>query len=278
MTRSSPAVCGPRPPSSCLAVRRGKAFRRSQVDEPLVACQICGKSDASTLCSPTLVGGEIIGSVLIRSGRDSISDRATADVQQTVASAAPVLANLRNLAVAETRAVTDSLTGLANSRAATETLSVMAAYAARSGQPLSAILADLDHFKQVNDNYGHPIGDEVLAAAAESFRNSVRSSDFVARYGGEEFLVLLQGTDKQSAAEVAEKMRRALAYLRVPGFAARATASFGIATIPDDAAEPDGLLRAADEALYSSKENGRDRVTVYREPAESDPRAAAKSR
>lgn len=256
-------------PDTCLAVRRGKDYRRRQDKESLIECELCGKTGVSSICTPALVGGEIIGSVLVTRDDEEISDRAVSRIEETTSLAAPVLGNLRNLAVAETRAVTDSLTGLANSRAATETLRVMAAFAGRSAQPLSAVLVDLDHFKHVNDNYGHQIGDEVLAAAAESMKDSIRSSDFIARYGGEEFLILLQGTDKETASEVAEKVRRGLGFLTVPGFAGRVSASFGVATVPDDAGEPDSLLRAADSALYAAKDGGRDRVELYREGAGS---------
>jgi diguanylate cyclase (GGDEF)-like protein len=256
-------------PNTCLAVRRGKDYRRRHGEESLIECELCGGAGTSSICTPALVGGEIIGSVLVTRDGEEISDRTVSRIEETTTLAAPVLGNLRNLAVAETRAVTDSLTGLANSRAATETLRVMAAYAGRSAQPLSTVLVDLDRFKQINDNYGHPIGDEVLAAAAKSMKGTIRASDFIARYGGEEFLILLQGTDQATAAEVAEKVRRDLAHLRVPGFTGRVSASFGVATIPTDAGDPDGVLRCADEALYAAKNAGRDQVTVYRERPDS---------
>jgi diguanylate cyclase (GGDEF)-like protein len=250
-------------PDTCLAVRRGKPFRRRQHRPSLIECELCGETGANSICSPALVGGEIIGSILVARPNEQLADGEVERIEETAALAAPVLGNLRNLAVAETRAVTDSLTGVANSRAATETLKVMAAFAGRSAQPLSAVLVDLDHFKRINDTYGHQIGDEVLAAAAKAMESSIRSSDFIARYGGEEFLILLQGTGKQTAGEVAEKVRRGLAHLSVPGFAGRVTASFGVATLPDDAGEPDGLLRCADEALYAAKHGGRDKVVLH---------------
>jgi diguanylate cyclase (GGDEF)-like protein len=249
-------------PDTCLAIRRGKQYRRKEGGQSLMECEICGRTGTSAVCNPALVGGEIIGSVLVTQ-ENEISSQAISRIEETTTLAVPVLGNLRNLAVAETRAVTDSLTGLANSRAATETLRVMAAFAGRSAQPLSAVLVDLDHFKKINDNYGHQIGDEVLAAAAQAMQGAIRASDFIARYGGEEFLILLQGTDKPSAAEVAEKVRRGFSYLTIPGFAGRVSASFGVATIPDDSGDPDGLLRCADEALYAAKDGGRDRVELY---------------
>jgi diguanylate cyclase (GGDEF)-like protein len=250
-------------PGACLSIRRGKEFRRRDGEEQLVECELCGAQRGSAVCMPALVGGEIIGSVLVTRPEGDFTAVQTRRLEETVSQAAPVLGNLRNLAIAETRAVTDSLTGLANSRAATETLSVMAAFASRSAQPLSAILVDLDHFKRVNDTYGHQIGDEVLGATGQTLKAELRASDFIARYGGEEFLVLLQGTSKESAAGVAEKMRQALRRMQVAGLASRVTASFGIATIPDDAGDGDGVLRSADEALYAAKEAGRDRVVAH---------------
>ena len=119
-------------------------------------------------------------------------------LRESVGQAAPVLANLRNLAIAELRAATDALTGLPNQRAVQDTLKRMVAQATRTMSPLAALLLDLDHFKQVNDLHGHDRGDEVLAAVGVALRNVVRDSDFVGRYGGEEFLVLLPATDRRA--------------------------------------------------------------------------------
>ena len=125
----------------------------------------------------------------------------------SVTQAAPVLANLRNLALAEARAATDALTGLPNKRACADTLKRMVAHAGRSVSPLSALLLDLDHFKQINDTFGHGIGDDALAAVGDVISTNLRTSDFAGRYGGEEFLVLLPDTDREGAAQAAEKLR-----------------------------------------------------------------------
>ena len=98
-----------------------------------------------------------------------------------------MLGNLRNLALAQLRAATDPLTGLPNQRSVQDTLKRMVAQASRTITPLAAVLVDLDHFKQINDVYGHDRGDEVLAAVGVAFRNVIREADFVGRYGGEEF-------------------------------------------------------------------------------------------
>ena len=111
-----------------------------------------------------------------------------------MAQAAPVLGNLRNLALAEFRANNDSLTGLPNKRATDDTLKRMVAQANRSVMPLTAAMLDLDHFKQINDRFGHAKGDEVLAAVGATLRSCLRGSDFAGRFGGEELLVLFPDT------------------------------------------------------------------------------------
>ena len=249
-------------PSDCLAVRRGRPVERREGESSLLECDLCGRVGANSVCLPSLVGGEVIGSVLVSRDTEPFSGPERRLLERTVTAAAPVLANLRNLAIAETRAVTDSLTGLSNARAAAQDLERIVAFAGRTGTPLAAILLDLDHFKRINDTFGHQIGDEALAAVGSILRNGTRASDFVARYGGEEFLILLQDTDVRSGVQVAEKLRESLRQTNVPGLTGRVTASFGVAAIPDHATDGDSLIRAADRALYTAKKEGRDRVCV----------------
>ncbi|MEO6858250.1 MAG: diguanylate cyclase [Solirubrobacteraceae bacterium] len=247
-------------PRSCLAVRLSRPYRQSRGEELLMRCEACGKVAGDVLCEPLLVGGEVIGSVLVARAR-AIGEQEVAAVHQSVLLAAPILANQRNLAVAERRAASDVLTGLPNRRAAEETLKRMIAHAGRTITPLSAILLDLDHFKQVNDIHGHDRGDSALAAIGQVLAAGVRASDFASRYGGEEFLLLLPDTDRGGAVEVAEKLRHAIEQTEVQDVGS-ITASFGIATLPDDAGEPDQLIRKADRALYAAKARGRNRVEV----------------
>jgi diguanylate cyclase (GGDEF)-like protein len=152
----------------------------------------------------------------------------------------------------------------------------MVAQTSRTVSPLSAALLDLDHFKRINDAYGHSRGDEVLAAVAMVLRSSVRESDFVGRYGGEEFLLLLPDTGRDQAAIVAEKVRAAVAGLGLSEINQPVTASLGVAAVPDDAADADTLVRAADRALYAAKGNGRNRVELFISPARlgSQPRGS----
>jgi diguanylate cyclase (GGDEF)-like protein len=128
----------------------------------------------------------------------------------------------------------------------------------------SLLLIDIDHFKRLNDRYGHQAGDAVLRGVAQTLRQTVRSFDQVARYGGEEFAVILPETDAEQAREVADRIRRAVAsipFRTQEGVKVRVTISIGVATAPANGEVPAALLAAADGALYRSKDDGRNRVT-----------------
>ena len=157
---------------------------------------------------------------------------------------------------------TDALTGAANGRCFYEATAAEAGRAARDARPLTLAYLDLDDFKQVNDHYGHTVGDDVLVTLSERLRDSVRSADPVARLGGEEFALLLPETDLPGALAVAERARSAFSGGGVQlrsGIFLTVTASFGVADFP---VSPDraALLRDADQALYAAKRLGKDRV------------------
>jgi diguanylate cyclase (GGDEF)-like protein len=165
-------------------------------------------------------------------------------------------------------ATTDALTGCLNRRALEERLAGELAYARRQRSPLGVVLVDLDHFKAINDGHGHDVGDRVLQHTARALKATVRVSDVVARMGGEEFCVVLRDADARRSAELAERLRRAIA-TPVDGGpeALRPTASFGVTSF--DAAREEGMdavFRRADQALYRAKHAGRNRVEVS-EPA-----------
>ena len=178
------------------------------------------------------------------------------------------LENARLHRMVERQALVDGLTGLANRRQADEMLATELARAERIGGPVGLILADVDDFKAVNDRHGHPTGDMVLRDLAATLRETVREIDTAARWGGEEFAVILPGTDLEGAAQVAERLRVALAereILSVVGEPLHVTASFGAAA-SNSSTTLAQLVGAADEALYRAKRAGKDRVYAGTEP------------
>ena len=169
--------------------------------------------------------------------------------------------------VLRTRALTDPLTGLANRYAAEERLQAEAREAVRRARPLAVALLDIDHFKRVNDELGHDVGDQVLSATATWLRAGLRPRDLAARWGGEEFLLVLPEADLEQATAIAERCRRAVAAGRPAGRAL--TVTLGVAELQADE-QPGSLIRRADMALYEGKRTGRDRV-VAAPPPVSDP-------
>lgn len=160
------------------------------------------------------------------------------------------------------QAIRDPLTGLFNRRYLDEVITSEIARAERGRYPLSLVMCDIDHFKVVNDNYGHLAGDEVLRAFSRLIKQYSRGGDIICRYGGEEFLLVLPGMTREGAVARAEQLRLAFAAALMSYNATiiRATASFGVATFPEDGHDIDELIGAADKALYTAKETGRNQV------------------
>jgi diguanylate cyclase (GGDEF)-like protein len=192
-------------------------------------------------------------------------ERVHAQLQQAHQELATLNAELleANRALAQA-AVTDGLTGLKNHRAFQESLHSAAQMAERLQQPLSLVMFDIDHFKQFNDTYGHPAGDELLRQVAQVLRESARAYDVAARYGGEEFALLLPNTTLEQAVQVAERLRQQIRAIENPH--APVSASFGVATYRRGT-PPATLVYEADAALYRAKRGGRDRVCVYQTEA-----------
>jgi diguanylate cyclase (GGDEF)-like protein/PAS domain S-box-containing protein/putative nucleotidyltransferase with HDIG domain len=170
-------------------------------------------------------------------------------------------------------ATRDALTGCLNRRAFHEQLASLFALCKRQQQPLSAVMLDIDHFKAVNDTYGHARGDDVLRGVAEILRSSVRGADVVCRFGGEEFCVLMPGTDLDGAFHLAEKLRRAVSRASIAGVAV--TVSVGVSCTSVGADSSPALIDQADEALYNSKHAGRNRTTRFDRMDPSIPKQSA---
>jgi len=161
---------------------------------------------------------------------------------------------------------TDALTGLDNRRHIETRIEEMFEHAKRLGEPFSCVMVDLDKFKSVNDEYGHQAGDAVLRQLAKILKHEVREIDHAGRYGGEEFILLLTGTVLDAAVTFAERVRKAIEShtFTFDNGAIQRTASFGVAAWPHPKITScDGLVRAADDALYVAKETGRNRVIRF---------------
>jgi diguanylate cyclase (GGDEF)-like protein len=251
-------------PRACLAIRKARPHHGQGTagERDLLPCPVCSLAGARTTCEPLIVSGEVIGSVLTEHP-GPLSETDQRAIRDAVTQAAPVVGNLRNLAGAEMRAVTDGLTGLPNRRAITSAMQRMVTQSLRADTTLAVLMCDVDHFKQVNDQYGHARGDEVLRSIGTVLGGSLRTIDFAGRYGGEEFLVVLSDADADSARGTAERIRAAVAAIRLPDFDRQITLSVGIAVLPGNGRDATTLLAAADQALYLAKDNGRDRVEVF---------------
>ncbi|MFZ5562047.1 MAG: diguanylate cyclase [Pseudomonadota bacterium] len=175
---------------------------------------------------------------------------------------------------------TDALTGIHNRRSILELLDREIARTRRHGPPLAVVILDLDHFKRINDTWGHPTGDRVLQQAAELLGQCLRQCDAVGRYGGEEFLILLPDTTLEGARTLAERCRERLAALHIAadsGEEFRISGSFGLACNEQCLEHGAGMLiKAADEALYRAKEGGRNRVEAVAPPPGDAARRAAR--
>jgi diguanylate cyclase (GGDEF)-like protein len=165
---------------------------------------------------------------------------------------------------AERRAQTDPLTGVLNRRSLIEHLDAACVRARASNSPISVLFIDLDHFKQVNDTFGHAAGDACLAGIISPIHAELRQTDVIGRYGGEEFVVLLNGADAASAHPIAERICRRVADIRIEGFGSpiRLTCSIGVAASDTLGVCGQPLIAHADAAVYAAKRSGRNQVQL----------------
>lgn len=251
-------------PSDCWALRRGRPQRVS--DTRGVGCPHAPTpAPAVALCTPLVTQDETLGVLYLYSHNAGvILDEATERFIGTVAEGlALALSNLRLRESLVYRSVRDPLTGLFNRRHLEETLDLELHRAARRGEPVSALMFDIDHFKRFNDRYGHDAGDAVLRAVSGLVQRQVRAGDVACRFGGEEFLLVQPGLAASDAPPRAETLREAVSGLELShnGMAlGNVTISVGVATYPEHAADRTALVKRADEALYRAKRGGRNRV------------------
>jgi diguanylate cyclase (GGDEF)-like protein len=217
----------------------------------------------SLIVIPLLVAGEVVGTLNVGRMGDKEAHFSAGEFELArlfAGQASIALRNAETLQAVATRAETDALTGLLNRGAFDERLAAL--IDDQRARPLVMVMLDLDGFKQYNDVHGHPAGDALLRSAGKAIVASVRDRDLCFRYGGDEFALLLPGTDEETARQIAERVRLAIAAIRSSG-AAPITASVGLGTSPRDAQSADALAAATDSALYLAKGYGGDRVETF---------------
>ncbi|MBA2724490.1 MAG: sensor domain-containing diguanylate cyclase [Actinobacteria bacterium] len=222
---------------------------------------------------PLLADRKRIGLVLLENPNASgphIHKRVLDTVERFAAHAALSLRNVELIQEVQRTADTDSLTGVANRRAFGITLEKELARSARSGEPVTLMMIDIDHFKDYNDAYGHQAGDEVLRLVGKALKAASRQFDTPARYGGEEFVVILPSCSSEESFAVAERLRTRVCDVEA---SSPIRASAGVATYPFHAQDVVGLIKAADDALYESKRLGRDRLSRATDDTDEPDRA-----
>jgi diguanylate cyclase (GGDEF)-like protein len=251
-------------PEQCWALRRGQSHFVVEPGSDIM-CAHVPEGMHHYHCEPLLAGGEVIG-VLYLQGVVSTESRFRLTVlSENIASA---LVNHRLQRGLREQTIRDPLTGLFNRRYMEEALALEIARAARSGNPLSLIMCDIDHFKRFNDDFGHDAGDAVLQVVAAELRSRFREGDVVCRFGGEEFTIIAPSTSAEAMAVRAEYVRQTISEIAVQQGGrtlGSVTMSFGIAAWhPGTDREGISLIKSADTALYEAKRQGRNKVVVER--------------
>ncbi len=260
-------------PQDCWALRRGAAHTVKASGQGPV-CTHVRDGELSYLCAPLVAQSETIGLLHLRvapaTGGSPSNASATALAVAVAGHLALALANFRLRETLRNQSIRDPLTDLYNRRYMEETIEREVRRASRHGLALSVIAIDIDHFKPFNDAYGHEAGDMLLRELAGFLHSHIRGDDVVCRMGGEEFLAILPYASLEHASNRAEELRAGAKSLTILPRSARTeqsvTISLGVAAYPEHGSSSSDLLRAADTALYRSKAEGRDRVSVAQPP------------
>ncbi|MGH8004836.1 MAG: PAS domain S-box protein [Limisphaerales bacterium] len=266
----------------CWALRRGKMHLVENSQSELVCPHLSHPFWKGCLCVPLVAQSETVGLLHLQGGperrreEDSGPYWTEAKIQLVRMAAEHMALNLSGLKLRSTlseRSIRDPLTGLFNRRYLEESLERELFRAARERKTLGAIMLDLDRFKEFNDTFGHPAGDQVLKAIGEFIQLQTRRGDIACRYGGEEFTMILPGASLPVTRERAEKLRQEIQQMKVP-YSKHITVSLGVAVFPAHGTTKELLLKAADFALYQAKSEGGNRVAV----AQSAPAVRTKVR
>ena len=251
--------CGVDSPEDCPAVRRAQTLVFPSSDEIDACPHLAGRQAGhlSAACVPVSVAGRTIG-VLHATSASGVPDAARVEALETIADqAGSRIGLLRVMERTQLQAATDPLTGLLNRR----TVENQARTLAQQGKTFAVVMGDLDHFKQVNDRYGHDAGDRALRLFARTLQAGMRAEDLVARFGGEEFVIVLPDLRAEEAATALHRVQEQLAVALAGGTVPGCTVSFGVSDTTD-AGSLEDLLRIADEALFEAKRLGRNRVVI----------------
>jgi diguanylate cyclase (GGDEF)-like protein/PAS domain S-box-containing protein len=252
--------------NDCWALRRS---RMVFVDNPQTAlnCQHVSSSlSTGYLCLPLMAQGKALGILHLQkltSGPIANPEALEQHAKPVTEAMSLALANLKLRETLKNQAIRDGLTGLFNRRYLNETLERELSRGNRLGNTTGVIMLDLDHFKEYNDIYGHNAGDELLVALGKIIRTQTRQEDIACRYGGEEFLIIMPGTDLETALERTEELHQLVKELHLSNrFLRPVTISAGVAVYPVHGSTGKEVIRSADAALYRAKADGRDRVVV----------------
>jgi len=251
---------------ACKAKRTGRVI--SSLENKLI-CKYFGNEETKIhTCFPVMVAGKV-GLVVVWITDKSLSETKiitkTKKALDYLNTAQPVLKGKRFLRALRDASIKDALTNLYNRRFLEESSDSIISGIRRRGTTMGLLMCDLDFFKETNDKYGHDVGDLVLRETAEYIKSSVRSADYVIRFGGEEFLVLLIDITKDSALEIAEKIRNRIekAEMNIKGAIIQKTISIGVSEFPEDTKNLWEAIKYADVALYKAKDAGRNKVVRF---------------
>ncbi|MGA2414181.1 MAG: sensor domain-containing diguanylate cyclase [Candidatus Sulfotelmatobacter sp.] len=218
---------------------------------------------ASRICIPLVSFGQTLGVISLDSDKpDAFREGDLQSLESVADICATAIQNAHYVERVKQLAYLDGLTGIFNRRFFELRITEEIERAKRYGSGMAVIMADIDQFKRLNDEFGHVLGDEVLRQVSSLFHQQLRKIDVVCRYGGEEFGILLTQTNADHAMSVAEKLRKMVANWQFPGVPRTVTISAGTAALPDHGTTRDDLVKAADTALYAAKQAGRNRVCL----------------
>ena len=259
-------------PDACWALRRGRTYIVENVSVGPLCPHLKHPPSTAYMCLPLVAKSDVLGLLHLRS-RQSTQIQTKQNMISDLKDMAVILSEYLSLSIANIQlnerlareSVRDPLTGLFNRRFMIESLAREIKRAERNQTQVGIIMADIDHFKQFNDKYGHAAGDKVLTQMGGFFKSGARGSDVACRYGGEEFVLFLPESSAENTFKRADQIREEVKNLKVHHggeLLASITLSMGISTYPDQGSNAEDLLRVADAALYRAKQEGRDRVTI----------------